>query len=101
MDFRRSHPELEDRWIDVSYYDLVQDPMAVVADVYDRRGWPIEPEAFDAMEIWLDEQMERRRTEKRHTYDIADYGLTREKIDEAFARYLDFLSGSGRRASLL
>ena len=98
--FRESHPELEDRWVDVSYYDLVQDPMAVVADVYDRRGWPLRPEAVTAMEAWLDEQSERRRTEKRHTYDIADYGLTREAIDEAFVRYLDFLSGSGRRAGM-
>jgi len=99
--FRESHPELDDRWIDVSYYDLVEDPMAVVAQVYDRRGWPLRPEVVAAMEAWLDEQMERRRTEKRHTYDIADYGLTREAIDEAFVRYRDFLSGSGRRASLL
>ncbi len=99
--FRESRPELDDRWIDVSYYDLVEDPMAVVAQVYDRRGWPLRPEAVAAMEAWLDEQMERRRTEKRHTYDIADYGLTRKAIDEAFVRYLDFLSGSGRRASLL
>jgi len=99
--FRESHPELDDRWIDVSYYDLVEDPTAVVAQVYDRRGWPLRPDTIAAMEAWLDEQMERRRTEKRHTYDIADYGLTREAVDAAFARYLDFLSGSGRRASLL
>ncbi len=101
VEFRRSHPELEDRWVDVSYYDLVRDPMAVTAHIYERRGWPLDPEAFATMETWLDEQRERRRTEKRHTYDIADYGLTREMIDEAFARYRDFLSESDRRASLL
>ena len=58
-------------------------------------------EAVDAMEHWLDEQRERRRTEKRHKYDIADHGLTRDMIDAAFARYHDFLSESDRRASLL
>ena len=42
-----------------------------------------------------------RATEKRHTYDIADYGLTQETIDDAFVRYRDFLSGHSRRASLL
>lgn len=26
-------PDLEDRWIDVSYYDLVEDPMEVVARI--------------------------------------------------------------------
>lgn len=99
--FRDSNPGLEDRWIDVSYYDMVQDPMSVVALIYERRGWELRPDAVEAMETWLDEQRERRRTEKRHKYDIADYGLTREKIDAAFARYREFLSESGRRASLV
>ena len=99
--FRESRPDLEDRWIDVSYYDLVQDPMSVVARIYERRGWQLRPEAVEAMETWLDEQRERRRTEKRHKYDMADYGLTRGMIDAAFARYREFLSESDRRASLL
>lgn len=101
VDFRESHPELEARWIDVSYYDLVQDPMSVVARIYERRGWELRPDAEEAMEIWLDEQRERRRTEQRHKYDIAAYGLTRDMIDTAFARYREFLSESDRRASLL
>ena len=101
VDFRESHPELEDRWIDVSYYDLVQDPMAVVDRIYERLGWSLKEDAVDAMETWLEEQRERRRTEKRHKYDIADYGLTRDTIDAAFARYREFLSESDRRASLL
>ena len=100
VDFRESHPELEDRWIDVSYYDLVQDPMAAVAHIYDRRGWTLRPDATRAMEAWLDDQRDRRRTEKRHRYDIAAYGLTRQMVDEAFARYREFLSGGGRREPL-
>ncbi|MYH51090.1 MAG: sulfotransferase, partial [Gammaproteobacteria bacterium] len=99
VDFRDSHPELEDRWVDVSYYDLVQDPMAVVAHIYDRRGWSLEHETAAAMEAWLDELLERRRTEKRHRYDIADYGLTREMIDAAFVRYREFVSERGIRES--
>lgn len=100
VDFRESHPELEDHWIDVSYYDLVEDPMAVVAHIYDKRGWTLRPDTVGAMEAWLDEMRERRRTETRHRYDIAEYGLTREKVDEAFARYREFLSGGGRREPL-
>ena len=100
VDFRRSHPELEARWVDVSYYDLVRDPMAVVTHIYERRGWPLETEAVARMEAWLQAQRKRRRTESRHTYDLADYGLTPEAVDAAFARYRDFLSGGGaRRAS--
>ena len=99
--FRESRPELEDRWIDVSYYDLVEDPMAVVAHIYERRGWELEPEAVRAMNEWLDEQRARRRTETRHSYEIADYGLARETIDAAFARYRKFLAEGDRRASML
>lgn len=44
------------------------------------------------MDRWLDEQGERRSREKRHKYDIADYGLAREMVDAAFVRYREFLS---------
>jgi hypothetical protein len=85
--------------MDVSYYDLVQDPLAVVGRIYDYFGWTLEPVAVTAMDVWLAEQAERRRTEKRHRYDIADFGLTREQIDDAFARYRDFVSERGLRES--
>ncbi len=101
IDFRASHPELEHRWTDVSYFDLVEDPIAVVAHIYDRFGWTLKEDTVAAMDRWLDEQRERRRDEKRHKYDIADYGLTPEAIDGAFTRYREFLSDSDRRASLL
>ncbi len=97
VSFRNSHPELEHRWMDVSYYDLVQDPLAVVGRIYDHFGWTLEPAAVTAMDGWQVEQAERRRTEKRHRYDIADFGLTREGVNAAFARYRDFVSERGLR----
>ncbi len=101
VDFRTSHPELEDRWLDVSFYDLVEEPMAVVAHIYDRFGWSLDPAAVAAMDEWREVQAAHRQKAKRHKYDIADYGLTREMIDAAFARYREFLSEGDRRASLL
>ena len=101
VEFRTSHPELEDRWLDISFYDLVQAPMDMVAHVYDRFGWPLEEEAVAAMNAWLDVQAEQRRSEKRHKYDLADFGLTREKVDAAFTHYRDFLTSSGIRSSML
>ena len=93
VDFRRSHPELEDRWHDVSFYDLVGSPMAVVAGIYRRFGWSMEPESIEAMKAWFWKQEKRRRAEKRHRYDIADYGLTDEMVNDAFARYREFAAG--------
>ncbi len=91
VDFRQSHPELEDRWHDVSFYDLVHNPLAVVGGIYRRFGWSIEPESREAIRSWFWKQEKRRRAEKRHTYDIADYGLTRDRVNAAFADYREFV----------
>ncbi|MDE2719556.1 SDR family oxidoreductase [Candidatus Palauibacter polyketidifaciens] len=100
VEFRTRHPELEDRWMDVSFYDFVEDPMAMLARIYDRFGWPLEEEAVAAMDAWLEVQAEQRRSEKRHKYDLVDFGLTRDKVDAAFSGYLDFLSREGYRSPL-
>ena len=101
VDFRTSHPELADRWVDVGFHDLVQNPMAVLGHIYERFGWSLEPEAIAAMEHWLDVQAEQRRSEKRHKYDLANFSLTREEVDSAFSRYREFLSRGGHRSSVI
>jgi len=44
------------------------------------------------MKAWFWRQEEQRRAEKRHTYDIADYDLTRDKVNNAFASYREFVA---------
>ena len=95
MRFRASRPELDGRWVDVRYPDLVDDPMAVVADVYARFGWPLEPDAVHGMQEWLTFQAEQRRQEPRHEYRLEDYGLTAGAVDEAFAPYREFVAARG------
>ena len=94
--FRIGRPELEDRWVDVAYVDLVRDPLAAVRTIYDRFGWRLEPAAVDRMEAWRSRQAERRRRETRHRYRLEDYGLTAEGVDAAFAPYLDFITARGQ-----
>ncbi len=101
VDFRLAHPELEDRWVDVNYLDLVQDPLAIVQIIYDHFGWPLSQETEDRMDDWLYWQSQRRRKEKRHRYDLADYGLTPEAVNEAFAQYRQFITDKGIRSSRL
>ena len=99
--FRESHPEMEDRWVDVNYFDLVQDPITVVRHIYDRFGWKLEHAAVADMNDWLFLQSEQRRRETRHRYRLEDYGLTREGVNAAFSPYRDFLTARGIRDSRL
>ena len=97
--FRETHPELEHRWMDVSYVDLVEDPFGVVRRIYQHFGWTLEQAALDAMEEWQFRQTEKRRGEKRHRYAVEDYGLTPEAVNAAFKRYRDFITTRGIRTS--
>ena len=99
VDFRLAHPELESRWTDVNYFELVEDPFGVVRRIYQHFGWPLEQAALDAMEAWQVRQAEKRRTEKRHRYALEDYGLTQETVNAAFKRYRDFITTRGIRTS--
>ena len=100
VQFRESHPELEHRWMDVNYVDLVEDPLAVVRSVYERFDWALEQGTVDVMDDWLFRQAERRRQEKRHRYALEDYGLTPETVDAAFASYGEFLTRRSIRENL-
>ena len=99
--FREAHPELEHRWVDVNYFDLIQSPLAVVRNIHDRFDWTLEQAAVDAMEDWQLRQAEIRRGETRHRYDLQDFGLTPQDVDGAFAPYRDFVTARGIRESRL
>ena len=99
--FREAHPELEHRWFDVSYVDLIENPMAIVRGIHERFDWHPEQAAMEAMEDWRLRQAERRRRETRHRYDLKDYDLTPEAVDAAFARYREFVTTRGLRDSRL
>ena len=99
VQFRESRPELEHRWMDVNYVELVEDPMAVVQAIYERFNWPLNQGTINAMDDWLFRQAERRRGEPRHRYDLGDYGLTPEDVNAAFAGYRDFLTRRAIRKS--
>ena len=99
VDFREAHPELQQRWCDVSYVDLVGNPWATVRAIYEHFGWPLEPAAVAAMEAWQERQAARRRHEVRHSYDLADFELTPEAVDAAFSRYREFIYARNIRIS--
>ena len=92
MRFRASRPELESRWVDVSYRDLVENPTAVVNAIYERLDWRLDPVAATEIEGWLERQAEQRRREPPHRYSLEDFGLTAERVAAAFAPYREFVA---------
>ena len=93
--FRSAHPELEHRWVDVAYVDLIRDPLKVVREIYCQFGWPLEQTAVNEMKAWLSQQADRRRREHRHSYVLEDFGLTAGEVNAAFAPYLDSAAARG------
>ena len=93
--FRSAHQELEHRWVDIAYADLIRDPVKVVRAIYSRFGWQLEQTAVNEMKAWLSQQADRRRRERRHSYALEDFGLTAGEVNAAFAPYLDFAAARG------
>ncbi len=73
------------RFVDVSYYDLVDDPMAQLRNVYERAGIPFEEDARRAAERTANRNVQHRYG--RHVYDAGSFGLTREEIEDRIAPY--------------
>ena len=92
MAVRSSKGDQIQDWVDVRFADLVNDPMAVVRNIYAQLGWSLLPEAESAMKQWLVQQAEQRRKETRHTYTLEDYGLSSASVKRAFEPYLDFVA---------
>lgn len=80
---RRLGPE---RIIDIGFQELMADPMACVERIYAAVDARLGGEAERRMREWLAEQRRSHRPDG-HRYDLADYGLDRDEVEEAFAEY--------------
>mgnify|MGYP006265916493 CR=1 FL=1 len=72
--------------LDIQYSELVADPMGQVRRIYDAAGLQLEPEAERAMIAWLADPG-AGGARGRHDYELAEYGLGVDEVDEAFAPY--------------
>lgn len=73
------------RFVDVSYYDLVKDPLAQVRRIYDHAGLGLTDDALAAMTELLRREVKDRHG--RHIYRASDFGLSPALIEETFADY--------------
>jgi hypothetical protein len=72
------------QFYDVDYHALIRDPIATVRDIYSHFGIEMTDAARTAIERTDEESKQGPRTPK-HTYSLADYGLTEDQVKERFS----------------
>ena len=89
----------EERFIDVSYNDVMKDPARIVARIYERAGLSMRDEHVAAIETWLRDHPQTKHGV--HHYSMVEFGLEAGAINRRFAPYVDrFGFGYGIRPEL-
>ena len=74
-----------DCFVDVSYYDLLKNPVDEIHKIYTKAGIFLDTSAKQAMV--MTQQKNKQHRYGKHVYDIADFGLTKESIEEKYRFY--------------
>lgn len=85
MRVRQQQPQA---FIDVSYYDLIEDPIAQVQRIYEFAGMALTPKALAAMEA--SRKSNRKDKHGAHHYRLEDFNLTAEQVRADYADYRNF-----------
>ena len=72
------------QFYDCDYFELIKDPIGTVRNIYDHFGIPF-TDAAEAAIVRTDEESKQGPRAPKHTYSLADYGLTEDQVKEAFA----------------
>ena len=74
-----------DRFMDVSYYDLVKDPVAEVEKIYKFADLEFNADALTAVQETKKRNVQHRYG--KHVYHLSDFNLTRDDIENQCAFY--------------
>jgi len=77
----------ESAFVDVSYADLLRDPVRAVREVYRHQGRALNAGVEDRMRAWV--LANPQHSHGAHRYDLERFGLTGDAIDGAFRFYLE------------
>jgi hypothetical protein len=83
--WRKAHPEF--KVVDVHYARLVSDPIGEAERLYAEFGLTLSAQARTRMEAFV--KTNRHAHGPKHSYTLADFGLTEADIEETFGDYLD------------
>jgi len=82
--WRKANPQVE--VLDLAFRDLIADPVDAVRKVYDHADIDFTIETEEAVLRWWREHPSDKHGQ--HRYDLADYGLTREEVEDVYADYI-------------
>lgn len=86
--WRAANPDV--KVVDIRYKDLVADPVGTADMLYGEFGLTLSDAGRRAMTDFLAVNRHGQASGgARHTYSLADFGLTEDMIEEAFGDYLD------------
>ncbi|SBS77243.1 conserved hypothetical protein [uncultured Mycobacterium sp.] len=71
------------QFYDVDYFQLIKEPIRTVENIYAHFGIEMTDEARAAIQR-TDEESKQGPRAPKHTYSLADYGLTEEQVKERF-----------------
>jgi hypothetical protein len=83
--WRAAHPDFP--VVDIHYKTMVADPVGEAERVYDAFGLTLSAQARARMESFV--KVNRHAHGPKHSYTLADFGLTEADIEEALGAYLD------------
>jgi len=86
-----------DGFLDVSYRRLVVEPLAVTDELYQQAGLELTAEQRKTIEASI--AAHPRHAHGRHDYQLAEFGLTAERVEDALADYLEEFSSLARDRS--
>lgn len=72
------------QFYDLDYFALIKDPISVVEDIYSTFGIEFPEDARTSM-VRTHEESKKGPRAPKHTYSLADYGLTDKQVKERFA----------------
>ena len=71
------------QFYDVDYFALIKEPLRTVEEIYSHFGIEMTDDARAAITRTDDESKKGPRAPK-HTYSLADYGLTEDQVKDRF-----------------
>jgi hypothetical protein len=87
FEFRREHPEYEERIFDCIYEEFFADPISVVKKMYKKFNLLYTEEFEEGMRKYLINNQQGKFG--RHTYTLEEYGFEAEHLYQEYIEYMD------------